>query len=88
MDDVPLKLGNEKRSGKSFGDWKKSFKSSQVYCQWDPDWDIWGNHIGRKAIQVGVKGQVTKDYVERWIYSINNITNEVIKIRNQKIIDV
>ncbi len=68
----------------SFTDWKKSFKSSQVYCQWDPDRDIWGNPIGRKAIQVGIKGQVVKDYIEKWIYSISDITSDVTKMKNQK----
>jgi len=68
----------------SFGDWKNSFKSSQVYCQWDPDRDIWGKPIGRRAIQVGIKGQAVKDYIEKWICSISDITSDVTKMRNQK----
>lgn len=68
----------------NFSDWKNSIKSSEVYCQWDPDRDIWGKPIGRRAIQLGIKGQVVKEYITNWIYKITDITPEVIKWRNQK----
>ena len=29
----------------------------EVRCQWDPDRDIYGNPIGRRAIQLGIKGE-------------------------------
>lgn len=39
----------------NFSDWKNSIKSSEVYCQWDPDRDIVGKPIGKRAIQLGIK---------------------------------
>ena len=51
-------------------------------CQWDPDRDIYGNPIGRRAIQLGIKGETVKKYVNEWIVNITDVTDKVIEIRN------
>lgn len=62
-------------------DWREKLQNSEVRCQWDPDRDIYGNPIGRRAIQLGIKGEMVKKYVNDWIVNITDITEEVIKIR-------
>ena len=44
-------------SGLSKEEWKEKLENSEVRCQWDPDRDIYGNPIGRRAIQLGIKGE-------------------------------
>ena len=65
----------------SIDDWREKLQNSEVRCQWDPDRDIYGNPIGRRAIQLGIKGEMVKKYVNDWIVNITDITEEVIKIR-------
>ena len=57
-------------------------ENSEVRCQWDPDRDIYGNPIGRRAIQLGIKGETVKKYVNDWIVNITDITDKVIEMRN------
>ena len=54
----------------------------EVRCQWDPDRDIYGNPIGRRAIQLGIKGETVKKYINDWIVNITDITDKVIEMRN------
>ena len=50
-----------KESGESsIDEWREKLKNSEVRCQWDPDRDIYGNSIGRRAIQLGIKGKMVK----------------------------
>ena len=66
----------------SKGEWKEKLENSEVRCQWDPDRDIYGNPIERRAIQLGIKGETVKKYVNEWIVNITDITNIVIEMRN------
>ena len=36
--------------------WKLKIEKSEVRCQFDPDRDIYGNPLNRRAIQIGFKG--------------------------------
>ncbi|MDS0526748.1 DUF4291 domain-containing protein [Clostridium sp. SHJSY1] len=65
----------------SYEEWQDKIKTSEVRCQWDPDRDIFGNPLNRRAIQLGLKGSMVKSYVHDWIVRITDITDEVIKIR-------
>lgn len=64
-----------------YEDWKTRLDNLQVRCQWDPDRDIFGNPLDRRAIQLGLKGSMVKNYVTDWIVKISDITDTVIKIR-------
>ena len=64
-------------------EWKEKLENSEVRCQWDPDRDIYGNPIGRRAIQLGIKGETVKKYVNEWIANITDITEEVIEMREK-----
>ena len=63
-------------------EWKEKLENSEVRCQWDPDRDIYGNPIGRRAIQLGINGETVRKYVNEWIVNITDITDKVIKMRN------
>ena len=63
-------------------EWKEKLENSEVRCQWDPDRDIYGNSIGRRAIQLGIKGEMEKKYINDWIVNITDITDKVVEIRN------
>lgn len=64
-----------------YENWKTQLENSQVRCQWDPDRDIFGNPLDRRAIQLGLKGSMVKNYVTDWIVKISDITDIVIEIR-------
>ena len=61
--------------------WEKLLKKSEIRCQWDPDRDIFGRPLKRKAIQLGIKGSITKRYINEWIVSITDITKSVKDIK-------
>lgn len=64
-----------------YDNWKVQLENSQVRCQWDPDRDIYGNPLNRRAIQIGLKGSMVKDYVTDWILRINDITDLTFTMR-------
>lgn len=64
-----------------YENWKMHLENSQVRCQWDPDRDIFGNQLDRRAIQLGLKGNIIKNYVNDWIVKISDISDQVIEIR-------
>ena len=61
--------------------WKTMLTNSQIRCQWDPERDIYGNPLKQRTIQLGIKGEVVEQYVNHWIVSISDITEEVNKIK-------
>ncbi len=74
----------------TYNEWKDKLSVSQVRCQWDPDRDIYGNAIERRAIQLGIKGLMVNKYVNEWIKEITDITEDVRilrEARNNKVID-
>ena len=62
--------------------WQQCLKISEARCQWDPDRDIYGNPLNRRAIQLGIKGELVDRYVMEWITKISDITPYVLEIRN------
>lgn len=61
--------------------WKSRLSESEVRLQWDPDHDPFGNKKERKAIQLGLKGEILEKYCSQWILEISDITDFV---RNEK----
>lgn len=61
----------------SFEAWQNKVKASQVRCQWDPEKDISGNNLAYRSIQLGLRGQAVRDYVEKWIVHIEDISDYV-----------
>ena len=61
----------------SYEDWQSRLKVSEARCQWDPDRDIYGNPLNRRAIQLGLRGSMVENYVNKWIDNIHDITEYV-----------
>lgn len=64
-------------------EWKYKLKTSDVRCQWDPERNIHGNPIDRRAIQLGLRGIILRKYVNEYIYKINDISENVSMWREQ-----
>ncbi|RGB39499.1 hypothetical protein C1646_650608 [Rhizophagus diaphanus] len=58
-------------------EWQENLKSSEVRVQWDPDHNLLGEKIQRRAIQLGMKGDILKKYSDEYIISIEDITEFV-----------
>jgi hypothetical protein len=80
LENVVLSSFNAEIYGQ-YENWKALLEKSQVRCQWDPDRDIYGNALDRRAIQLGLKGDMVNNYVNDWIVKITDITNTVIELR-------
>ncbi len=61
----------------TFEHWQERLQGSTVRCQWDPDRDIHGNPIGRRAIQLGLSGATVNKYVHTWIRTITDMSDEI-----------
>lgn len=58
-------------------EWKEELEKTEVRLQWDPDHDPFGNKQERKAIQLGMKGDVLKKFCTEWITKIEDVTDFV-----------
>jgi hypothetical protein len=54
--------------------WQESLRTSNVRLQWDPDHDPHGGKLSRRAIQLGLRGEMLKSYGGSWIVSIEDIS--------------
>ena len=57
--------------------WKDELSKTERRLQWDPDHDPFGNKQERKAIQLGMKGDLLKHFCTEWIIKIDDITGFV-----------
>jgi Domain of unknown function (DUF4291) len=57
--------------------WEKELENKEVRLQWDPDHDPYGQKITRRAIQLGLKGSILKDFGNNQISLIEDITGFV-----------
>jgi hypothetical protein len=55
-------------------EWQRALQQGTVRYQWDPDRDLWLRRLDRRAIQLGVRGSVVKEYVNTWILKIEDVT--------------
>lgn len=65
---------------KSFGDeqiWREKLNNSNVRIQWDPDHDFKGEKLKRRAVQIGIKNDALQKFNNKFIKSIQDITNFV-----------
>lgn len=67
-------------------EWKRELEATEVRLQWDPDHDPFGNKQERKAIQVGMKGNILKQFCTEWIKKIEDIT-EFVKQEHKKVLN-
>ena len=57
--------------------WKQAVKRSSVRLQWDPDHHPSGAKLERRAIQLGLRGEVLSSYAREWIIDIEDISEFV-----------
>jgi hypothetical protein len=65
---------------KLFGDeqiWKEKLNNSNVLIQWDPDYNFKGEKLKRRAVQIGIKDEALQKFNDKFIKSIQDITNFV-----------
>ena len=70
--------------GISYTEWKEQIKKSDIRCQWDPERDVFGNPLGYRSIQLGLRGEAVKKYVHEWIVNITDITDYVKELNEKK----
>lgn len=70
--------------GISHTEWKEQIKKSDIRCQWDPERDVFGNPLGYRSIQLGLRGESVKKYVNEWIVNISDITDYVKELNEKK----
>jgi hypothetical protein len=58
-------------------DWKRAVARSDVRLQWDPDHGPSGNPVERRAIQLGLRGEVLSRYAREWLIDIQDISGFV-----------
>ncbi|MGN6580988.1 MAG: DUF4291 domain-containing protein [Bordetella sp.] len=68
-------------------EWRERLSKSEVRLQWDPDHDPSGRAITRRAVQLGLRGEMLRRYAERETLSIEDITPFVAHQRSNAIGD-
>ena len=61
--------------------WKRAVAHSSVRLQWDPDHAPDGSALQRRAIQLGLRGDVLSQYARAWIVDIEDISDFVAEQR-------
>lgn len=71
-------------SGLSENEWKQRVALSDIRVQWDPEKDVFGNSLPYRSIQLGLRGQAVRDYVNDWILRITDITEYVKELDSKR----
>ena len=61
--------------------WQRAVAGSDVRLQWDPDHGPSGNPVERRAIQLGLRGDVIARYAREWLLDIQDISEFVAEQR-------
>ena len=61
----------------SHADWQDAVAKSSVRLQWDPDHDPSGAKLERRAVQLGLRGDVLARYGREWIVDIEDVSGFV-----------
>jgi hypothetical protein len=54
--------------------WRVAVRRSDARAQWDPDHDPSGAPVARRAIQLGLRGDLLASYSREWIVEIEDIS--------------
>lgn len=63
--------------------WQASVAGSAVRLQWDPDHDPQGVPLPRRAIQLGLRGEILRRYSREWLVDILDISPFVAEQRDR-----
>ena len=70
--------------GISYQEWQQKIQTSDIRVQFDPERDIHGNPLEYRSIQIGIRGETLKKFVNDWIVKIQDITDDVTELRTKK----
>lgn len=56
-------------------DLSAALRRGEVRYQWDPDRDLKLRSLERRALQLGIRGTVVRNYVNCWILAIEDVTD-------------
>ena len=68
------------KSGKQ---WREKHKEAEVRYQWDPDRDSQLGKLERRAIQLGLQGEILENYARKWIIEINDVTSLAYRVQRE-----
>ncbi len=54
--------------------WSRALRLSEVRFQWDPERDLALRKTGRRALQLGIRGDLVRRYVGEWILGLEDVT--------------
>jgi len=54
--------------------WSAALEKSDVRYQWDPDRDLRDRKLDHRAIQLGIRGETVRLYVQEWIQGVEDVT--------------
>ena len=66
--------------------WQALFEKAKVHVQWDPERSMRGQKLPHRSIQVGLSRHVIREFVDRWIVGIDDLTElaqKIYKLRSQ-----
>lgn len=63
---------------------ERANKKSDIRCQWDPERDVFGNPLGYRSIQLGLRGEAVRKYINEWIVNITDIIDYVKELNEKK----
>jgi hypothetical protein len=64
----------------SHADWQAQFEAAAVRVQWDPERSLRGGALPYDSIQVGLSRHIIRNYVEKWIVGVRDLTPAVRKM--------
>jgi len=65
--------------------WQRAVAGSDVRLQWDPDHDPAGRPLDRRAIQLGLRGEILARYARDWPLEIEDISGFVAEQRGHAV---
>ncbi|MEO6810642.1 MAG: DUF4291 domain-containing protein [Isosphaeraceae bacterium] len=66
--------------------WKRAVASSDVRLQWDPDHGPSGSPLERRAIQLGMRGNVLARYAKEWLVGVEDVSGLVSEQRTNAVV--
>lgn len=58
-------------------EWKKALAHSDMRLQWDPDHGPTGEKLTRRAVQLGLRGDILQSFSRDWLVNVEDITPQV-----------
>ncbi len=55
-------------------DWQLILQRGEVRYQWDPARDLRLRRLDHRALQLGIRGSIVRNYVNQWILGIEDVT--------------